>query len=387
MSIQVITKKDGTTVYRKQIFLGIDSQTGKKVKASVTAKTKKELGQLEAKKRLAFEQNGNTVKAKPTVTYYHQLVDLWCDTHFPGFKYHTQRSIGIQFQKHLLPTFGKLRLDKITRPLVQSVLNDWAKAYNQGLPTAYKSYSSLLALHKRVLSYAVALDLITHNPCSNLIFPKRKTEKKATKHFEPHELKSFLDYLDCLDQSDYRNLYDTTLYRFLLATGCRIGEALALEWSDIDLETGKVTLCKNLQANGQISTPKTQSSHRTISIDRKTVLALRLYQARQNQQCREIDSPYGHIVFSGIIRPYQMANNIRYRLRYHLEQAGLAQLSFHAFRHTHASLMINNGMGPKELQYRLGHSNISTTLDIYTHLSKDKEKEAVNVFEKAIDSL
>ncbi|MGI1723227.1 tyrosine-type recombinase/integrase, partial [Streptococcus uberis] len=67
--------------------------------------------------------------------------------------------------------------------------------------------------------------------------------------------------------------------------------------------------------------------------------------------------------------------------------AGIPRFTFHAFRHTHASLLLNAGISYKELQYRLGHSNIAMTLDVYSHLSKDKEKEAVSYFEKAINSI
>ena len=69
------------------------------------------------------------------------------------------------------------------------------------------------------------------------------------------------------------------------------------------------------------------------------------------------------------------------------KEIGIPRFTFHAFRHTHASLLLNAGISYKELQYRLGHANITMTLDIYSHLSRDKEKEAVAYFEKAISSL
>ena len=69
------------------------------------------------------------------------------------------------------------------------------------------------------------------------------------------------------------------------------------------------------------------------------------------------------------------------------KEAGIPRFTFHAFRHTHASLLLNAGISYKELQYRLGYANITMTLDIYSHLSRDKEKEAVAYFEKAISSL
>ena len=70
-----------------------------------------------------------------------------------------------------------------------------------------------------------------------------------------------------------------------------------------------------------------------------------------------------------------------------LQDIGYPRFTFHAFRHTHASLLLNAGISYKELQYRLGHATLAMTMDIYGHLSNDKEKEAVSYFEKAINSL
>ena len=70
-----------------------------------------------------------------------------------------------------------------------------------------------------------------------------------------------------------------------------------------------------------------------------------------------------------------------------LKEINCPRFTFHASRHTHASLLLNAGISYKELQYRLGHATLATTMDIYSHLSKDKEKEAVSYYEKAINNL
>lgn len=173
----------------------------------------------------------------------------------------------------------------------------------------------------------------------------------------------------------------------MLATGLRIGEVLALTWSDIDLEGGTVTVNKTLIGDtGKVGTPKSPSAYRTISIDKKTVLMLRLYKNRQAQYFKEIGFT-SQVVFATGRTEYGFRHNAQKRLNRHLQGAGLARFTFHAFRHTHASLLLNAGIGYKELQHRLGHSKISMTLDIYSHLSKDKEKEAVTFYEKALNSL
>ena len=86
----------------------------------------------------------------------------------------------------------------------------------------------------------------------------RKQSVKKIKHFEKNELKTFLDYLDNLDSNRYRYFYEVTLYKFLLATGCRINEALALSWSDIDLDNAVVHVTKTLNRELEINSPKSK---------------------------------------------------------------------------------------------------------------------------------
>ncbi|WP_153058259.1 tyrosine-type recombinase/integrase, partial [Streptococcus suis] len=88
------------------------------------------------------------------------------------------------------------------------------------------------------------------------------------------------DYLDSLDLTNYRNLYEVTLYKFLLATGCRINEVLALHWSDIDLNNATVSITKTLNRYGSINSPKSNASIRDINIDSQTVAMMKEYRRR-----------------------------------------------------------------------------------------------------------
>ncbi|WP_430767558.1 tyrosine-type recombinase/integrase [Streptococcus canis] len=93
------------------------------------------------------------------------------------------------------------------------------------------------------------------------------------------------------------------------------------------------------------------------------------------------------VVFATPTRKYFSASVRQSALDTRCEEVGIERFTFHTFRHTHARLLLNAGLSYKELQYRLGHANISMTLDTYGHLSKDKEKETVSFYEKAMNSL
>ncbi|HEV6514138.1 TPA: site-specific integrase, partial [Streptococcus pneumoniae] len=135
-----------------------------------------------------------------------------------------------------------------------------------------------------------------------------------------------------------------------------------------------------------VTSPKTKSSIRVIDLDNKTVLMLRLYKNRQAQVGREIGLTYEK-VFSNSFDEYRDARALRSRLEKHLKLSDCPRLTFHAFRHTHASILLNAGLPYKEIQTRLGHAKLSMTMDIYSHLSKDNKKNATSFYKKAIEKL
>ena len=385
MKITQHTKKDGSAVYRSSIYLGIDSVTGKKVKTTISARTKKELKSKAIQAKVEFEKNGSTVTKAVIVTTYQELTELWLENYCHTVKHSTLIGAKNNIRKYLLPAFGDYKLDKLTPPIIQHQVNQWAMNYNQ-LGEGYQQYNQLHALNKRILSYAVSIQVISTNPASDIIVPRRKPkEGQKLKYLDDNNLKKFLAYLDQLPNTT-KDFYDTVLYKTLLATGLRIRECLALEWSDIDLQNGSVSVTKTLNILKEITSPKSKSSIREISLDTKTVLLLRLYKARQGQIGREIGVTYER-VFSDSFDNYREAGALRFRLEKHLKLAGCPRLSFHAFRHTHASILLNAGLPYKDIQTRLGHSKISMTMDIYSHLSKENKKKATSFYEKAIEKL
>lgn len=385
MKITQYTKKDGSVVYRSSIYLGIDSMTGKKVKTTISARTKKELKSKAIQTKVEFEKNGSTIMKAVNVTTYQELTELWLENYCHTVKHSTLIGAKNNIRKYLLPAFGDYKLDKLTPPIIQHQVNQWAIDYNQ-LGEGYQQYNQLHALNKRILSYAVSIQVISTNPASDIIVPRRKPkEGQKLKYLDDDNLKKFLAYLDQLPNTT-KDFYDTVLYKTLLATGLRIRECLALEWSDIDLQNGSLSVTKTLNTLKEITSPKSKSSIREISLDTKTVLLLRLYKARQGQIGRELGVTYER-VFSDSFDNYREAGALRFRLEKHLKLAGCPRLSFHAFRHTHASILLNAGLPYKDIQTRLGHSKISMTMDIYSHLSKENKKKATSFYEKAIEKL
>ena len=387
MNITEYKKKNGATVYRASVYLGVDKLTGKKARTTVTANTKKGV-KIKAREAVnAFAANGYSVKEKPTITTYRELVALWWESYKNTIKPNSQQSMEGIVRLHILPAFGDYKLDKLTTPIIQQQVNKWADKANKGEKGAYANYSFLNNINRRILQYGVTMQAIKHNPARDVIIPRKQQNKEhKVKFFSNQELKQFLDYLEDLDQSSYENFFDYVLYKTLLASGCRIGEALALEWSDIDLKKGIISISKTLNRYQETNTPKSKAGLREVDIDTATVSLLKEYKKRQQIQAWQLGRSES-IVFTPFTTKYAYACLLRKRLQTHFKAAGVPDISFHGFRHTHATIMLYAGIEAKDLQYRLGHSNISMTLNTYVHATKEGAKKAVSIFETAISNL
>lgn len=387
MNIKDKIKKNGQKVYYASVYLGVDQLTGKKARTTVTATTKKGV-RVKARDAInAFAANGYTVKDKPTITTYKELANSWWDSYKSSLKPNTQQSYDGLIKVHLLPVFGDYKLSKLTTPIIQQQVNKWAEKANTGQKGAFANYSLLHNMNKRILKYGVSMQVITYNPANDVIVPRKQQKEKAgVKYLDNKELKQFLDYLDTLDQSNYENLFDVVLYKTLLATGCRIGEALALEWSDIDLDNGIISINKTLNRYQEINSPKSSAGYRDIPIDNATLLMLKQYKNRQQVQSWQLGRSET-VVFSVFTEKYAYACNLRQRLNKHFKAAGVTNVSFHGFRHTHTTMMLYAQASPKDVQYRLGHSSLTMTENVYWHTNQENAKKAVSNYETAINSL
>lgn len=381
MQITEVKKKNGTTVYRANVYLGVDQVTGKKAKTSVTGRTRKEAKQKAKHAQDDFISNGCTVTKVVPVKNYKELADLWLDSYQLTVKPQTFLDTKRMLYNHLIPVFGTLKLTKLSVSYIQSFIND--------LSTQLVHYAVVHSINRRVLQYGVSLQLLPFNPARDIILPKQpKRENTAIKFIASDNLRDLLVHMEKLAFRKYSYYLDYVLYSVLLATGCRFGEVVALEWSDIDLENGTISINKNYSRLLKlIGTPKSKAGVRTISIDKKTVNMLRLYKNRQRQLYLQSGARASSVVFATPTREYQNLATRQEALDRRCAEISIPRFTFHAFRHTHASLLLNAGISYKELQYRLGHATLAMTMDIYSHLSTDKEKEAVSYFEKAMNSL
>ncbi|WP_332400549.1 tyrosine-type recombinase/integrase [Lactococcus laudensis] len=394
MNIKKITKKDGTIKYRTNVYLGIDSLTGKKVQTTATATTRK-MCEIKANQAISnFIKNGSTVaREKVFFDDFNALAMSWFDSYKLTVKLNTIRVADNYLKVYILPALGSYKVEKINSVLLQGIVNQWAKNANTSPikngrreKGKCRSYKLLLNYIKRILDYAMQLGAIESNPAINVIPPKLKNRTtKKIKYFDNDELKKFLSYLDSLDDTIDNQLH-VTMYRFLLATGLRVGECLALSWSDIDFNNETVSVYKTILQNGTLqNSTKTKESTRVVAFDKEISHSLKMWQSSQSTQ-RKVVSLSNQYVFSlnnsNLIYAYESL-----KLQNHFKNAKVSNIGFHGFRHTHASLLMNADVNPKEIQLRLGHADYSITMNTYSHLAKDKKKDTAEKFSNILKAL
>lgn len=380
------TKKNGSKAWMfNSLYLGVDI-SGKKIRVTRRGFPTLKAAKLEATKlRTAFD-NGEYDK-KTTENTFQEIYELWFDSYKKTVKESTSIATERYMTLHVLPTFGSYKLNQITPKMAQQAVNEWADKL--------QVYKVILQYVVKIMDFAINLGLIEVNPFDKVIRPKvKKTRKeKEVKFYTVEEVQKVMKVLE--DRAFNTNqanklyyffaLFDQTFYRLLAFSGLRGGEALALTWKDIDFEEKTLTVSKNLSQtkNGfAVSSPKTKSSYRTISLDDKTIRTLKRWQLKEKELLFSNRVKGCEIVFPDLNGQYLNRQNIYMRSQRVAKFAGLPDIGTHGWRHTHSSMLFEAGASMKEAQVRLGHSSIEMTMNIYTHVTKKVTTETATKLAK-----
>ncbi len=377
------SKKDGTKAWQFQAYLGIDDVTGKEVRTTRRGFPSKKSAQLKLNElMLEYEEKG---LQKESVVTFKEVYKLWYENYKNTVKESTSMTTERFFNQVILPSFGDIRLDKIDVKFCQKVVNKWAENY-----TAYRLH---IGYTNKVFQYATHIEVLETNPFDKVIRPtnKEKKKEKKIKFYDVDELKIFMDHLEKkasmvkeknLTQRYYAEL-DLALFRLMAFSGMRVGEVLALNFSDIDFNDKTVAISKNLSQTKQgyeVSTTKTKKSNRIISLDDKTLHILKKWHLTQRQLLLKNGYNKTPFLFSNIRNQYMTRNEIYQRSNRVADACNLHRIGCHGFRHTHASILFESNANFKEVQERLGHTDISMTMNIYTHVTKKVQEETAQKF-------
>ena len=373
------TNKDNETLYKFRFYAGIDELTGKQRyirRQGFTSEKDAKTELLKIEYLVSTNQYFKDVKSGK----FGDVLDEWLALHKETVKASTWQFIELRANKHVRPYFKDMYVDKITLRHCQDFVNKTFKV----APVAYVYSVSIV---KNTLDYALRLGMIESNPMLYVIKPKKQTtiSDNHGNYYNKDELKKFLDVAKNTDLKKY------TLFRLLAFSGIRIGECLALTWHDLNYKNNTIAINKTLARtkNGiKIQTPKTKSSNRVISLDTETIQVLKMWQLEQRKQLLKLGinaMNKQQLIFSNTKNKFIIIPTVRLAIKQIAKKAGLYPITTHGFRHTHATLLFASGMDIKQVQARLGHSNVQTTLNIYTHAIQDKQDKIGDEFARYIN--
>ena len=363
-------------------YLGVDPLTGKQ--KHTTRRGFKSVKEAKlALSRLEVEVAENGFNSSPDNPTYQDLFDLWFDHSYKeSVKESTYWNTSNIFRKHILPVLGDLKIKKIDVIFCQKLANQWAE-------TSPKRYLRYINYAGMVFKYAISLSTIVSNPMSNIITPTIQEESKEGREENFYDREELLDFLNKMEAYSSQKVY--MLFHLLCYTGLRKGEALALTWRDLDLKRMTLTVNKTLAVGYKgrllVQVPKTKSSMRTISLDANTIHLLRDWKKQQKDNLvmlghtEENTIDLDQLVFSDDTNQlHQPRTPIHWLDTFYRNNRMNKKITVHGTRHTHASLLFEAGASLKQVQERLGHANIKTTMNVYAHVTKEAKEETALLF-------
>lgn len=407
--ITKITKQNGDVSYSiKGVYIGTDVKTGKRITKTITSQTLKALDRKIIEAKIQFEKSGSTVKETIQIDNFENLAEVW-SSNFKTWvsSQNTINRVRGYLDTYIIPHFGEYKPDQIEPADVQLWVNRLAnkakKSVDSGVKRAPKGsardFGAIAHKVSDIFDFGITNCGLTTNPAKAIkIPPKPKSNKERIMVLHDDDLKHWLSYLETLPNTRANRRFKV-ICNTLLASALRISELLALEITDLDFETNEILVSKTLmwkRANKKLGikgemvckqAPKTDSGNRRVAVPSSIMENLREFHEEMTAYFVKHGLPKSKLIFPTIYGNYMCDRNERATLKKRLSVLGLPDYGFHLFRHTHASMMLNAGMNWKELQHRMGHKSITTTMDTYAELAPEKKFEAVDIFLNKMEEL
>jgi integrase len=351
-----------------------DYTTGKRRNVTIgTFPTKK---QAERAERDALNKRDSGASLDSTKLTIGELMDTWYLSHKTTISTQSAVDYEATIRLHIKPMLGHLRVSALTPAKARAQYLAWAEAG--------KSADVIQKCHQRLnqaLDQAVEDRAIQTNPL-NTVKPPR-SEKKTMHWYDRDEARAFL--------TASRSSQYAPVWHLLLLEGMRVGEALGLRWSDLHVSDDGVTAHIQQQVAADkankgkaVILPYTKTNHsaRTVRLADETAVELKAHRKRQNEERLQSDTWEALDLITctengGIVSP----SNVDRAMRVVTKTAGITKrIRVHDLRHTCATLLLQAGIHSKAVSERLGHASIRVTLDLYSHVMPDMQKETASAW-------
>ncbi len=354
--------------------IGRDPETGKRRQKWFSGFATKKEAERAMVEKIAELNRGEYIE--PTKMTVKEFLEMWLEDEVkPNRKVSTYDIYHSVITNHLIPGIGNIPLHQLGPIHIHQLMKSLS---NKDISSTTAKYS--VRTLKVALNWAVKMQLIPKNPAANIRISTRSTGSEM-KVWTDEEVNRFL-------QAAKGSKFYPTFY-LAITTGMRMGELLGLKWTDIDFDRGTISIRRTLQRTSAglqlIEQTKTAKSRRLISISPSTVEVLKKHRVEQKKEMIQYNyrDVYDLVFTSRTGKPVE-PRNLREYFSLITKKAGLPPIRFHDLRHTHATLLLKQGIHPKIVSERLGHSSISMTLDTYSHVIPSMQKEAAEMFDQII---
>ena len=368
-------KKNGKQQYRVRVLYY--DPNGKPKQIERTAYGNAEAVMLE-KQLMADVEEKKVMSTKLTIQ---DLFEEYEKYHNAETRKTSHDSVMKTLRLRVLPEMSKYRLDKLTRP----VLSKWKidlSAKDLSLTTKQNAYSAFVAM----LNYAVKMEYLVINPLVAIGNFKDNTDfAKPSEKLHYYTPEQFIEYIKAA-HNHTTTITDWGYYVFFniaFYKGSRKGEINALKWSDIEGNIMHIrrSISQKLKGGDIEGMPKNKSSYRDLQIPLPLMQILNEHKERQKNG---VDNFSDDFRVCGGLQPLRDTSIENHNKQY-AKEADLPHIRIHDFRHTHASVLVNEGINIQEIARRLGHSNVQMTWNTYSHLYPREEERAVNILNGIIE--
>ena len=365
--------KNGSVSYQLTAEGDRDPLTGKRERKYKTVTGTKKQAEAELRKMISDLETGNIYT--PSAIKLSVWMDTWLTTYLPNIEQTTKDDYKSKINLYIKAHLGHLPLNIIKNTNIQTWINTLSQ--NRLSPKTIRNAYNLL---NPALEKAVVLGMLPRNPCVGTVLPK--LQKPQTNVYNVAMIQQALAVAD-----------DLSTYLIILlgaSVGLRRGEMAALQWKDIDFAKSTISITQNRvhTAEGVIEkSPKTQAGKRTITIGQDVVDALRDTKAIYDKAvCNKPGfKDLGYVLFKENGEPFH-PNSLTQKWERFVAKHNLPPIRLHDLRHSNATAMIAAGINAKVVQHRLGHANVSITLNTYTHVLPEMDQEAADKLNSALFS-
>lgn len=373
-SIRKRVTSGGKISYQITLETESDPVSGKRRRQFKTVHGTKK--QAEAIMRRMIQEIESGGIAAPSAMTVGDWMVKWLGEFRPNIETTTREGYQEKIDNYIVPVLGKIPLKDLRTESIQC----WVNGLSQRGLTA-KTVRNAFNILNPALKKAVVLRMIPHNPSEGVELPKLV-----------HPEVSIYDTALCkraLQAARGTDMYLIVLLEVM--TGLRRGELVALKWSHIDLDSEVIHICENtVRANGGTITkqPKSKAGNRSIAIGSEVVEELRQAKAEYEIDRKSYGAGFhddGYVIHQEDGKPFR-PDSVTHKWRNFEKKNGFPHIKFHGLRHSNATALIQAGVSPKVVQQRLGHADVSITLNTYAHVTKTMDQDAATKLDTLVFS-